>query len=40
MQRQAITWTNPDILSIKHQGQYFNEILFEIQWLSFKKMHL
>ena len=38
--RQAIIWTNADILSIRPQGTYFNEILFEIQIFSFKKMHL
>ena len=37
---QAIIWTNADIQSIRPQGTYFNEILFEIQILSFKKMHL
>ena len=38
--RQAIIWTNADILSIGPQGTYFNEILFEIQIFSFKKMRL
>ena len=37
---QAIIWTNADILSIRTQGTYFNEILFEIQIFSFKKMRL
>ena len=37
---QPIIWTNTDILSIRTQGTYFNEILFEIQIFSFKKMHL
>ena len=38
---QAIVWTtNADILSIKPQGIYFNEILFDIQIFSFKKMRL
>ena len=38
--RKAIIWTNADILSIRPQGIYFNEILFEIQKFSFKKTHL
>ena len=38
--RQAIIWTNAYTLSIRSQGTYFNEILFEIQIFSFKKMHL
>ena len=38
--RQAIIWTNADILSIRPQGTYFNEILLEIQIFSFRKMHL
>ena len=38
--RQAIIWTSAAILSIRPQGTYFNEILFEIQMFSFKKMRL
>ena len=38
--RQAIILTNADIFTIRLQGTYFNEILFEIQIVSFKKMHL
>ena len=38
--RQAIIWTRADILLIRPQGTYFNEILFEIQVFSFKKMRL
>ena len=38
--RQAIIWTNAAILSIRHKGTYFSEILFKIQMFSFKKMHL
>ena len=38
--RQAIISTNADILSIRPQGTYFNEILFDIQIFSFKKMRL
>ena len=38
--RQAIIWTNARILSIGHLGTNFNEILIEIQILSFKKMGL
>ena len=44
--RQDITWTSStDLLLIRRQGTpategtYFNEILFEIQKFSFKKMH-
>ena len=37
---QAIIWTNADMLLIRPQGTYFNEILFEIQKFSFKKMCL
>ena len=39
IRRQAIIWTNDDILSIRPYGTHFNEILFEIQKFSFKKMH-
>ena len=35
---QATTWIN-DILSIRPWGTHFNDILFEIQKFSFKKMH-
>ena len=28
---QANTWNNADLLSIKHQNIYFNEIFFETQ---------
>ena len=38
--RQAIIRSNSDILPITPQGTYFNEILFEIQIFSFKKMRL
>ena len=38
--RQAIIWTNADILSITCQGKYFNEIVCENQIFSFKKMCL
>ena len=37
---QAIIWTSADILSIRPEGTYFNEILFEIQIFSFKKTRL
>ena len=37
-QHQAIIWTNADTLSIRPQGTYFNEILFQIQKFSFEKM--
>ena len=39
-QHRAIIWTNADILSIRPKGIYSNEIIFEIQIFSFKKMHL
>ena len=38
--RQAIMWSNLDVLSIKPHGTYFNEILFDMKIFSFKKMHL
>ena len=38
--RRASIWTNADISLIRLHGTYFNEILFEIQILSFKKMRL
>ena len=34
---QAIIWTNADILSIRTQRTYFNEILFQIQIYSLRK---
>ena len=37
--RQAIIWTNADILLIGHIGTNFNEILIEIHTFSFKKIH-
>ena len=33
---QGIILTSADILSIRPQGKYFNEILFEIQIFSFR----
>ena len=38
--RQAIIWTNAEILLIGPLGTNFNEILIEIHTFSFKKMHL
>ena len=38
--RQAIIWTDADILSTGHLGINFSEILMEIQTLSFTKMRL
>ena len=38
--RQAIIWTNAEMLSIGPLGTKFSEILIEIHTLSFKKMHL
>ena len=38
--RQAIIWTNAEILLIGALGTNFNEILIEIHTFSFKKMHL
>ena len=38
--RQAIIWTNAGILLIGLLGTNFNEILIEIDTLSFKKMYL
>ena len=38
--RQAIIWTNAGILLIRPLGINFIEILFEINTLSFNKMHL
>ena len=37
--RQAIIWTNDDLLSIGPLGTNFSEILFEIKTFPFKKMH-
>ena len=39
-QRQAIIWTNAEILLIGPLGTNFSEILIEIQIFSFKKMRL
>ena len=38
--RQAIIWTNAEILLIGHLGTNFSETLIEILIFSFKKMHL
>ena len=38
--RQAIIWTNAEILLIGPLGTNFSEILIEIYTFSFKKMHL
>ena len=38
--RQAIIWTNAEILLTGHLGTKFSEILIEIHTFSFKKMHL
>ena len=38
--RQAIIWTNAEILSIGPLGTNFNEMSIEIQTFSFKKIHL
>ena len=38
--RQAILWTDSEIMLIKRLGTNFSEILLYIQTLSFKKMHL
>ena len=38
--RQAIIWTNDDILSIRPYGTHVNEVLVEIRSFSFKKTHL
>ena len=38
--RQAIIWTNAEILFIGPLGTNFNEILIEIHTFLFKKMHL
>ena len=39
-QRQAIIWTNADLLLIGLLGTGFNEIWIRIQTFSFNKMHL
>ena len=38
--RQAINWTNAEVLLIRPKGTNFSEILNEIRTFSFKKMHL
>ena len=38
--RQAITWTNMEMLLIGPLGTNFSEILIEIHTFPFKKMHL
>ena len=38
--RQAITWTNAQLWSIRPIGTNFSEILIYIQTISFNKMHL
>ena len=40
VRRQAITWTNTDLLSIRLLGTNFSETWFEIQNFSYTKMHL
>ena len=40
VRRQPIVWTINGLLSIRPQGTYFNEIIFEIQKFPFKKMHM
>ena len=40
VRRQAITWTNADVLSIEPLGINFSEIWIKIQNVSFMKMHL
>ena len=40
VRRQAITWTNADLLSIGPLGTNFSEIEFKIQNVSFIKKHL
>ena len=36
---EVITWSNDDLLSIRHLGTYSNKISFAIQNVSFKKIH-
>ena len=38
--RQAIIWTNPGLLLVRHLGTNISEILIGIQTFPFKKMHL
>ena len=38
--RQAIIWTNAEILSIRSLGIHFSEIVSEIHTFSLRKMHL
>ena len=40
VRRQAITWTNVHLLSIRPFWTNFSEILIKIQDFSFMKMHL
>ena len=40
VRRQAITWTNADLLSIGRLGTYFIEIRIETDRFSLKKMRL
>ena len=40
VRRQAITWTNADLLLIVPLGTSFNEVLIGILSFSFKKVHL
>ena len=40
VQRQPIIWTDDGLLSIRLKRTYFNEISFEFQWVSFKKIHM
>ena len=40
VRRQAITWTNPDSLSVGHVGTIICEILIKIQTSSSKKTYL
>ena len=37
---QAITWTNADLLSIRHSGTNFSDIWPKIQKFSMREMHL
>ena len=38
--RQAIIWTNAEILPIWHLGTNFSEMLIKVYTFSFKKMHV
>ena len=40
VRRQAITWNSAGLLLITLAGSYSNEILYEIQKISVKKMHM